>query len=362
MRPTPDATRTNRARGLRRLLAGALVGGAFAAQAPSCAAAVDPPSLINSLRVLSVTLDKPYAKPGETVRFDMRYFDGRETESFTPVTIVWIGGCENPPGNQYFGCYEQLGALFQAVAAGEIPPDGLIAAGPGLTSFEYTLSDTIVSEVAPPPIGPRLGIAYVFFVACAGELRPVEQDGETEAGSFPLGCFDSEGRQLGPEGYIPGYTQVYAFEDGRENQNPNAAGMLVDGELQPEGAILAAKVCPISSEDRRQPGCAAEDAFEVCSPVVLDVQVDESVAEPDPDAKDAEGNQLEEVVWVSYYSDAGDFDTGIKLLHDSAKGLTSDRSVEWVPPPEPGLYTLWAVVRDNRGGTKLIEHLVEVTE
>jgi hypothetical protein len=336
---------------------------AFAGWA-SCSAPFDPPADINSLRILLVQADRPYALPGDTVTFRMQYADGRDFEagqSIAPIVVTWIGGCWNPPGNDYYGCYESLGQLFEGLQAGQIPPE--IAIGPGLTDFAITVPTDVLSGVGTPATGARAALGFVFFIVCAGQLGPVQQSGETEAGAFPIGCFDENGRELGSDGFVPGYTQIYVFEDGRLNANPVVNGITYDGEfLDPAGAPPQIKRCDVTDEERNKSGCSAIDEFTECTTVKFDVAVPDDVAEIDPDAFDANGEPLREVVWVSYFTDGGDFDSATKLLSDASKGIQGDHGTEWVPPEEPGLYTVWAVVRDNRGGSSIVEQLVTVIE
>lgn len=327
-----------------------------------CSAPFDPPGLVNTVRILSVGVDQPFGKAGEPVTFKMTYVDGRQLDNFVPVTIVWIGGCFNPPGQAYYGCYEPLAELFEKLQSGQLDPSGYIAAGPGVDSFELTLPEDIVSSAPEPEYGPKYGLAYVFFLACAGEVRPVVQEGDTDAGFFPLGCFDAEGNELGPDAFVPGYTQVYAFEDERENQNPEVVGLMFDGETRAEGETLEVAACPVTLEERRKSGCAATDEFTECTVYDVDVEVPDTVAEDDPESKDAEGNVLQEVVWVSYFATGGSFDSETKLINDATTGLVSDRGVQWVPPDEPGSYQIWAVVRDNRGGSTVVTHFITVSE
>ena len=344
---------------------GALAG------AGSCAAPFDSAGLVSSLRILSVDINRPdtstddegdfiggsFARAGDTVTFTMNIFDGRDTGGdFVPLQILWLGGCFNPPGNQYYGCYEQLGELFQSISPDNLPPE--VGFGP---VFDLTLPADIVTNVPEPSTGARVGTAYVFFMACAGQIGPVDQDGDTAAGSFPVGCFDADGRQLGPEAFVPGYTQVYAFEDERENQNPKVAGLKWDDTTLAADETPTAPACDVSVEDRKQMGCAATDEFTECTTIELDIDVSADVAEVDPGALDAEGNELREVVWVSYFATAGDFESETKLVSDAKKGLQGDaRKTKWVPPPDPGLYEIWAVTRDNRGGSTTIHHTVTV--
>src|SRR5277367_7128075 len=71
-----------------------------------CGSGFAPISQVSGLRVLAVVADKPYAHPGDTVTFTMTYADPPgDTE---PPQILWIGGCVNPIGDEYYGCYEQI--------------------------------------------------------------------------------------------------------------------------------------------------------------------------------------------------------------------------------------------------------------
>lgn len=357
-----------------------LAGSAYAA----CSAPFDPPDQINSLRVLLVRVDAldgdvdgdgqpdptptpvgAYARPGETVTFKMQYEDGREVDSdqsVTPVLVGWIGGCWNPPGNDYYGCYEVLGDKLQGLDQGTLPPE--VAFAPGLTEFSVTVPTDVLDEVGEPDAGgPRVAQGFVFFLVCAGTLGPVAQSGDTEAGSFPIGCFDQSGRELGAEGFVPGYTQVFVFDDGRRNGNPIVTGLSYDGTvLAPDAPTPQIRRCDVSEDERRKSGCAAIDEFTECTTVTFDVAVPDDVAEVDPDAVDPEGEPLREVVWVSYYTDGGQFDSATKLVSDASDGIQREHETVWVPPEEPGTYTIWAVVRDNRGGSSIVQQLVNVTE
>lgn len=324
-----------------------------------CAAPFDPPSTLNALRILAVTADTPYGTAGEDITLKMTVVDGRDTDNFTPVTIIWLGGCYNPDGGQYYNCYTQLAELFAGLGSGQLPPDGLIGTG---DTFELPIPEDIITSQADPELGPKYGLAYVFFMACAGEVKPVIQDGDTSAGFFPLGCFGSDGESLGPDAFVPGYTQVYVFEDERENPNPPVDGLEFDGEIHEEGSLVDVELCSVTLEERRKSGCAATDEFTECDVYDVDVVVPDDVADEDVESKDAEGNTLREVVWVSYFATGGTFESETKLISDAVEGIQSDRGVRWVPPEEPGFYQIWAVVRDNRGGSRVLSQNINVSE
>lgn len=347
---------------LRRFVLSALTAGLFAAPAASsgCAAGFAPISEVRSLRVLAVQADKPYANPGDEVSFEMTYHDGLGSDR--PVQIVWIGGCFDPPGDAYYGCYPQLASVFASGDLGQILGSGFVGLG---ETFKLTLPEDIISR-RPKPTGgsPYYGIAYVFFLACAGTIGPATDEGSGLAGSFPIGCFDEEGNRLGADAFVPGYTQIYAFADGRENKNPEVLGITMDGAPLEDGKEVTS--CKVSEEDRLgPPGCGRPDPFKECTSYTIDIVLPddpERVAETDPDARQADGSYLREAVWVDYFTDNGSFDADIKLVSDAVEGLRDNHDVKWIGPSKPGPAHIWAVVHDARGGQTVIERELVVKQ
>jgi len=388
----------SRKRSLRRALLATL--GATALFGPAvfsgCATSFTPPGKVDTLRVLAVTIDNPYVytclPPAEepkckglseedctalceslrTANFEMEVHDAygvNEQGSERLINILWIGGCFNPEGDQYALCAEPLikvfeaagPALAEAIQNGEPPkfPPGL-PVGYG-KKFSITVPD-IVSSRPKPDFGPHYGIGYVFFLACDGRFGIVESD-PSAAGTFPIGCLDGEGRPVSADSFVPGYTQVYSFADGRLNENPVVTALTMDGEPLPEdfAAIPTVPTCDVPPQDRNlPPSCSREDPFTACQTYEIKVQVPEDVAEVDPDATGSKDEILTETVWVSYHTDTGDFDGDIKLVNDPTTGYSAPHEVKWIPPAVPGLATIWAVVRDARGGSNVVVRTVRV--
>jgi len=359
---------------MRRLLLLAAVGAMLLA--PSCAPSFDPPSLVNTLRILSVTADKSYAKPGEDVTLSMTVHDGLgnpEDPEAGPraLQILWLAGCYDPVGDIYFLCFEQLAEVLAPLAEGGTPPSDLVKIEPALPSssgvvdahsFTFTLPKDIVSRRPKPDEGPHYGIAYVFFAACAGTLAPatLEQLG-SEVPEFPVQCLDAQGDPLGPDSFVPGYTQIYAFADERTNANPQIEALELNGDAITESLddIPVVPRCAITAQERREASCGRDAPTDDCISYKINAEIGD-VAETDPDGTGAEGESLRETIWVSYFADAGDLSPAISLVSDATKGYIAEHDTEWIPPSEPGIVTLWAVARDQRGGSSAIHHFVRV--
>lgn len=361
----------------RRLLLSTLASlfiGAPIVASSACSPGYVSSDLVNGLRLMAVTADKPYLLPGEKVTFQLNLRDGHP-DGPRPANVLWLGGCVNPPGDLYYGCFLQFAEIFKALGSGGLSapkpgqpppnlPPGLIGFNPAVTTsatFESFVPLDIVSSRPDPDGGAKYGLMYVFFFACTGEIKPIEVDPGGAAGFLPLGCFDSEGKRLPADSFVPGYTQVYSFEDGRRNQNPAVKGLKINGEPWSEdfAEIPVVKPCAQTAEERRQVGCFAPEPFEGCTPVDIDVDVDSDIGEIDP-GEIVDGKQIREAVWVDWLVDGGDLTSGIQLISGVTEGYKEDHKTQWFPPSEPGLYTIWATVRDTRAGSTFVERFVRV--
>lgn len=297
----------------------------------------DPPNQVKGVRVLAVKKSAAYAAPGEKVRLDILYWDGKSKPSEQrEVEVTWFAGCTNPAGDLYYGCYPQLADLFE----GTMSADKLKLIGTGST-FEVTIPSDIVSSRPPRPDGSTpYGLSYVFFAACPGKLGPPKPGKEAESG-LPVGCYDENGDALGPDDFVAGYTSIYAYDELR-NQNP------VMHALQFEG----------NENEVRVPRCTGSP----CRSYTLKALIDPSSAELDPLADPApDGSPIQEQIWLNYYATAGTLSHPAALVNDAIRGWNDRNESGWEPPREPGTVMIWAVVRDNRGGVdwKRVKVVVE---
>lgn len=346
--------KTPQKRQLRRLALGALALAAFAGPpaASGCAAGFAPVSQIDGLRVLAVVADHPYAKPGEAVTFTMTYAD---TFDRPAPTIAWIAGCFDPMGDEYYLCYQQLAPVFQSLASGQVPA-GDVGLG---STFTLTLPEDVISQRPKPTSGPYYGIGFVFFAVCAGTLGAAPSEGTSVAGSFPIACFDDKGNRLGADSFVPGYTQVYAFADGRTNENPVVQGIHVAGV---DGSDEVTH-CDVPEDTRLDAtGCGKTDPFKKCDSYEIRVDVPPDVAQVDPASTQADGTPLHETVWVDYFAAAGNLDTTTALVSDSVTGIqpVANYTANYIAPPDAGPVDVWAVVRDSRGGETVVQQVIEV--
>ncbi len=322
---------------------------------------------VRDLRVLAVPADKPYAAPGDTVTFRLTYADALGTEP-RPVQVTWLGGCVNPIGDQYLGCFVQFQEVFAAVASGMADPTGLfkqemVAAEqsgvPDAVSFEMAISDDVLKEPKMAESGVPFSAAYAFFIVCAGTVRPTA--GAQGVESFPLECVDAGGNVLGADSFVAGYTQVYVFADGRPNTNPPVLGMTIDGAEMPDDAETAPVVekCAAKPATPQEGGGCAPPAADDCKTYKIQATV-EDVAEVDPESYRPGQPPVKEAVWVDYFADKGDITGFRQLVNDTATGYRPEHATTFTPPAEPGLVNIWAVVHDARGGSSVLRRVVRV--
>jgi hypothetical protein len=352
-------------------------------------------TVLQGVRILASRAEPAYAKPGESVQVDVLAYDGRPSQP-APMSMYWVPTslqfvCENPPDDAYYFCFQQF-ARIVAAAGGSMSgssgaPAGLGAGaglgvgasagcapgagdtGPGLAgllpylhpgvalpvprcnSFVFTMpADAVTSH--PPVAGTPVpyGLAVLFNVACAGhlELLPVDPANDNPV-QVPVGCFDDQHKQLGPDDYVIGITRVYAFDTLR-NANPIIDHIDVEGQ-------------PVDlSQGFTTPPCTATGR-NGCAKVHLGPVVPPESWEPNPELRDENGNQLHEEIWADFYSTFGQFNDSARLLYDAAKGSLGDPSVtnnQWQPPGVASDGFLFIVVHDSRGGAAWVQVPVHV--
>ena len=334
----------------------------------ACGAAFEPPSRIQSLRVLGVRVDPAYGKPGKTSKLEMLYHDGSK-RAYLPdgspdpdhqVNILWIAGCHNPEGDLYYRCFPILAEKFAALG-----PPGSMSGPPPLELLEFigqgdkfTLKipeDIISSKPETTDGNIPYGLSYTFFAVCGGDFGPPS---DTSAG-FPIGCYDPKTKAaLGPDDFVFGYTPTYTYDE-IINKNPVITGMTFEkadsmnvpcstqADCKPEEACGKVGVCI-----PRVPHCTEKAQIDCKTYEIKPTMIVEANAEVDVASPELDGKIPEEIIWLNYYSSDGTLERDLALVNDAQKGWNTKFETKWSAPNAfAGDTRIWVVAHDNRGGT-----------
>ncbi len=344
----------------------------------ACGVEFDAASELNGLRVIGVQKSLPYARPGDTVELRLLY-NNETTDENETVSVLWLGGCRNPPKDLYAACVAVLQGAFDSFRPPPLPEDeaddaaallafaasrGSALQREGLSfgfgeSFSTQIPEDLIATHPPStdPKRPRYGLEHVFFAACAGRLWFGDGGGD----EFPIACYDRAGKPVSSEKFVVGYTTLFAYES-IANDNPVVEGFevmrgrkwtSVDDSIclgtdcapvdpatsrRCDGSEVTIRACP----DPEQP--ADCDKLELRPKISADSVGVDWLLTRTPD------DPVDEQLWVSFHADRGSFSSDVRLVNDVVAGFQSDVGTEWIPPRQKGLAYLWAVLRDNRGG------------
>ncbi len=285
----------------------------------------DPRSRVTTLRVFSVQADLPYAHPGETVTLSATSYDplGR------PLTFGWAG-CVNPSSTSVEGCFAKLAEDASSGA----PP--ILALGLEESSFSFEVPSDAIEVL--PPAARRSALLGVVSAVCPGELSL-----DASVRPLPFRCTDArDGRELGLDEYVVGLKRVSLREQDR-NQNPSITRVTFDGEEWPADEIPEVEACDENS-----------NVWDDCDERYHhDIAVQLGPESQESGTTEA-GSSFEEQLIVEYYATEGLFQYDVRI--------GSEPETRWVarPAARGSDVRLWLVVRDDRGGSSLVERTVRV--
>ena len=280
-----------------------------------------PETLVADMRVLGIRSTPADLSPGETARLEALTPD----PTGQPTTVLWLG-CEADPFNlNRTACADtQLldnpGSL--AGADGGLP-NGVSVIGFN-TSAAYRTSPGLFDVLPSGDPRRQTGtVGQVVAITVAEAVSPVATREELQA------LFDRVQRK--DVKAIVALFRVVISESSERNSNPVVGPLTLDGVAWPDGARVAVK-----------PG----------APVTFDVEAPAAAFEAyttlTPDGPKAQTERL----LAAWYSTAGRFSQSSTALREDVKTL-------FTPPgsgdptdvvPDRRAATLWAVVRDTRGG------------
>ncbi len=324
----------------RRSPSGASVVTLLALAAPFAFACDDEPfpnkSQVDSVRVLAVRADLPYARPGETVKVEALVVDGRADRP-RPMRVWWFPTpCVNPTGGRYYDCFPRLETRY---------PLG-VDLGPQLvegTTTTVLIPDDALAGVTPDPARSAEPIAtsFSFFFACAGHVRRIERSRRLAENAAGFGCFDETDRQLPPSEGVFGFTRVTVTPT-RRNAIPTLKGLVLRGN-----PIDPVKGTAIPRCDRGLLETLADD----CDSLGMAAIWDDADAELDPDNVGPDGTPGRETIYTDWYVTIGRFEQERRIEFDPFTGRPEVVDVLYEPQRTPGTGLIWAVLHDNRGGT-----------
>ncbi|HEU4576857.1 MAG TPA: hypothetical protein VFS67_01285 [Polyangiaceae bacterium] len=366
------------------LLAGMVISGCFPSgpEFPN-------PRQPRGVRVLGAVAAPASGTPGGDVDLKLELFDGGpllaelrqaaglagDTPAAAPLSVAWLGGCHNPPGDAQSGCYPLIGEI-----AANLPdplPESNAAIPRELRSFfavgnQFSLHvpESILEGRQLRTAAAPFGVSFTFFAVCRGVLRPALDDDQ----AVPLRCEDRDtGEELGSEAFVSGFVTTYTYE-GALNHPPVLSRAPIDGVEAPVVPCESDADCAATQIGELATACArpltpelsvaTELAPQRCLPVVsacsappcashqLSPELSPTSVEPDPTGAAPGAPAPDEIVWVRYFGFGG-FNREQALINDRATGLNPDYALSWSAPPVSveAPVPVWAIVQDNRGGT-----------
>ena len=308
-------------------LAHTIIPMAFTLSLFGCDPGFAPGSQVDSLRVLAVQVDSPFASPGDTVHLQALSYDPEAR----PITWAWAL-CAEPASSSVESCLADV-----ARASAESGASPLLGMGSGLDNIDLTIAADALDRV--PDVARAQALVGVVSVACPGTLELAPGTGEAP---LPFRCVDDQGRELGLDEAIVGVKRVFLREAER-NQNPVVDQVLFDGEVWAESDVKEVDGC--DTEEHLLDDCASNLHHRiqaVVSPESFESGIDEF------------GRDFREQVIVQHYTEQGIVETEVRTAAES--------ETNWVARSRASgsEIRLWFVVRDDRGGVSWAERRVRV--
>jgi hypothetical protein len=344
----------------------------------ACDSEDDRISELDSLRIIAVKSDQPFAAPNSRVSLEMLVNDASSKAVSKDGTrrqpkLLWFGSCVNPDGDLYYKCFPQLHESMSSISDEELnggkDTENTANARLGFgSSYQLNVpADTIESRPKANGISSPYGVVMMFYAACGGHLR-VRRNADVES-DYPISCVDKDtGKELNQSEFEFGFYPIYVYE---RLKNTIPIVKSIDFAAEASG-----KDCASDDDCEKSESCGSKAVCiprisackkgEKCKNYKLNLSVDQKSVEPAVSAYIPEAEAPRETLWVSYYSDFGEFEKDARIIHDGASGYTKDYAGIWTPkvteesPSTPREAHVYAVVRDNRGGVTWVTKDVRV--
>jgi hypothetical protein len=287
----------------------------------------NPPSLVTSTRVLAVRGTPPEASLGAMVQFDLLVAGPSGTVSDPPADWAFCT-VHNPPANNNIVsnlCLQPDGILSiggpAATTSGVIPMDACQLYGPNVPS---------PPQGQPPeaPVPPDVTGGYYQPVRV--EFSGLDVDGAATFALERISCGIANASNANALQFTKTYTP---------NNNPALQEITA-------GVAGGTPVIVFSSDEMTSPLQVNRGAH-----VTLTASWPAGSAETFPvyDATTFTLNSVRESLRLSWFASGGAFSADV--TGRSGTDMATTTSNEWIAPSSAGIVHLWAVLRDDRGGT-----------
>jgi len=328
----------------------------------------EPPEVAR-LEVVGVRADPPSGAPGRRIELELVHsqqvmpelaVDESRRSVASGIHVAWFGGCHNPPGGAYYGCFAALRAVAEKLPnpiPEQLDPDH---AEEGVFGLGQTFAIQIPEDILIETSTGLAGVSFAFFAVCRGQLRPKPDAQNT----VPLGCHDENGKELGNSRFAVGFTTIRTVP-GVDNQNPEIAGVRLDGVPLERSTCFSDEDCMDLSNGQWPYRCGDEGecwpVIEDCdSPPCQDVDVeliiDPSSAEVLPAGEGSRPRETLHVEILSLLSGLGD---KVEIYPGSGEFSVEDEfRLTPLPPdayPEARQIPWIAMIEDERGGRGFLE-------
>lgn len=262
---------------------------------------LSPTWYVDRTRVLAVRAEPPEIRPGETASFEaliVNPFNLRKS-------VAWIACEPDSPGGEGFGCTIDTSLDFENATPEDFEEAGIIGFTP-LIPPRYTAPLDLLDNATDPAEG-----VYVLI-----QTAVLPGDVLTDGFGDDIDFNDVE----------VAYKRLVVSEAASPNLNPAVVAVTINGYELPSGTIFE-----------------AEAGFSYEVGVVIDEATVETYTYVNRDG--ASESRVEEP-WARWYADGGDVEEDITLYPYT--------EATWrAPDPDEGRRaagSIWAVVRDRRGG------------
>lgn len=285
-----------------------------------CGGQFKPETLVESLRVLSVTSDPPEVSPGQAASLSVLWSDPSRIGQ--PTTVLWVG-CQPDPLDLGRTTCSDATILLKPTLITDYPED-LQLLGFGQTASYVPKADVFSVLPEGDPIRNNGTVGVVLALVVGEEVDPLAT-GEKLRGYFER----IENRETQA---VAAIARILVTERAVKNRNPSIGTLTVDGAPHPPNARLQ-----VQPGQRRKLGVSVPD----------DARETYTLVQPSGNVEETEA------IVGAWYSSSGRFNQARFDVYESpVTDFVAPGSTEAPddPVPERRTGTVYLVVRDSRGG------------